>query len=159
MYLNWKETIWGCNNYIVLTGALGGSFSTQQYPSLTVLSSTYCNFAYSTTTTNTSDDTLVLSDTGSYYMELSVQISKESSTTGSVAFGTLNASTLYDFSTGMDALIYPYVPPSESFDEWGNSISKIVTISSNTNYLQIIKPDASQTTTLLSWTLYVSKLG
>jgi hypothetical protein len=59
----------------------------------------------------------------------------------------------------MDAFIYPYVPPSESFDEWGNSISKIVTITSTKNYLQVIEPSGSQVTSLLSWTLYVSKLG
>jgi hypothetical protein len=61
----------------------------------------------------------------------------------------------------MDAYIYVYrdSTPSPVFKKWGNSISKIVNVSTTQDYLQIIQPSASVSTELLSWTLYVSKLG
>ena len=95
-------------------------------------------------------------------MELSAQVElEETGPTGSVAFGTLNSAFLYDFQYGMDAYIYAYrdSTPSPVFKKWGNSISTIVNVTTTQNYLQVIKPDAAIVTTLLSWTLYVSKLG
>ena len=61
----------------------------------------------------------------------------------------------------MDAYIYLYrdSTPSPVFKKWGNSISKIVNVNTTQDYLQIIEPDGAVSTELLSWTLYVSKLG
>ena len=95
-------------------------------------------------------------------MELSVQIrqgSDESRPSGSVAFGTLQSPTLWDFEKGMDAFIYNYNDNAKGFNKWGNSISNIFEITGSTNFQQVIEPFPGDTTDLESWTLYVSKLG
>jgi hypothetical protein len=156
------DNLWGGNNYLVLTGALGASFTARDFPILTVLSATNCNFNYSLQASINSDDSLRLSDTGRYYMELSAEVQlEESGANGSVAFGTVDYGLAYDFQYGMDAYIYVYrdSTPTPVFKKWGNSISKIVNVSTTQDYLQIIEPDAFISTELLSWTLYVSKLG